>query len=77
MEQSPSWKPNGHSASQEIPHLSRNPKVHYHVHKSLLIKDNSETLNNRTVTQTHIPRILKFVMAMIGCGISHRYTTYK
>jgi len=24
-----------HSASQEIPHLLWNPKLHYHVHKSL------------------------------------------
>jgi len=28
MVQSPSW-----AASQEIPHISRNPKVHYRTHK--------------------------------------------
>jgi hypothetical protein len=28
MEQSPSWEANSHSASQEIPRLSWNPKVH-------------------------------------------------
>jgi len=34
MEQSPSGKSNSHSASQEIPCLSSNPKVHYSAHNS-------------------------------------------
>jgi hypothetical protein len=34
MDQSPSWEDNNHSASQEIPHLLWNAKVHDHVHKS-------------------------------------------
>jgi hypothetical protein len=34
MEQSPSWEANSHSASQEIPSLLRNQKVHYRVDKS-------------------------------------------
>ena len=33
MEQSPSWEANRFSASQEILHILRNPKVHYHIHK--------------------------------------------
>jgi len=33
MEQSPSCKASNHSASQEIPHLLWNPKVHYCVYK--------------------------------------------
>ena len=31
--QSPSWEANWFAASQEIPHISQNPKVHYRTHK--------------------------------------------
>jgi len=31
--QSPSWEANWFAASQEIPPISRNPKVHYRTHK--------------------------------------------
>ena len=33
MEQNPSWKANQFTASQETPHILRNPKVHYCIHK--------------------------------------------
>ena len=33
MVQSPPWAANWFAASQEIPHISQNPKVHYHTHK--------------------------------------------
>ena len=35
MVQSPSWEANWFTASQEIPRISRNPKVHYRTHKRL------------------------------------------
>ena len=33
MMQSPSWEANWFAASQEIPRISRNSKVHYRTHK--------------------------------------------
>ena len=33
MVQSPSWASNWFAASQEIPRIPRNPKVHYRTHK--------------------------------------------
>ena len=33
MVQSPSWEANRFAASQEITRISRNPKVHYRIHK--------------------------------------------
>ena len=33
MVQSPSWETNWFAASQEIPRISRNPKIHYRTHK--------------------------------------------
>jgi hypothetical protein len=34
MELSPSWQAASCSATQELPSILRNPKVHHHIHKS-------------------------------------------
>jgi hypothetical protein len=38
MEHSPTWEANWFSASQEIPHLLRNLKVHCRIHKYIAWK---------------------------------------
>jgi len=35
MVQSPSWAANRFAASQEIPRISRNPKVHHRTHNQI------------------------------------------
>jgi len=35
MVHSPAWEANWFAGSQEIPHISRNPKVHYRIHERL------------------------------------------
>jgi len=57
MEQIPSWEPNSHSASQEIPHLLCNPKVHYCVHKSLPVVHIPSQMNPAHIFPPHFPKI--------------------
>jgi len=49
--QCPSWEANGFAASQEIPRISRNPKVHYRTHKHVFCQLRFKirvSINNRT-----------------------------
>jgi len=53
MVQSPSWEANWFEASQEIPRISWNPKVHYRTHKR---QHNCPYLGlTQSSPQTHIP----------------------
>jgi len=56
MEQSP-WETNRFSAIQEIPRIIRNPKVHYHIHKSRPTLPILHQIN--PVHVSHTPHFLK------------------
>jgi len=62
MVQSPSWEANWFAASQEIPRISRNPKVHYRTHKrpppvSILGQPNPVHIPTSHLLETH-PNII-------------------
>ena len=62
MVQSPSWETNWLAASQEIPRISRNPKVHYRTHKrpppvSILGQPNSFHIPTSHLLEIH-PNII-------------------
>jgi len=58
MVQSPSWETNWFAVSQEIPRISRNPKVHYRTHKcpppfSILGQPNPVHIPTSHLLETH------------------------
>ena len=62
MVQSPSWEANWFAASQEIPRISRNPKVHYRTHKhpptvSILCQPNPVNIPTSHLLEIH-PNII-------------------
>ena len=63
MVQSPSWEANWSAASQEFPHISRNPKVHYRTHKrppavSILGQPNPVHIHTSHLLEIH-PNIIR------------------
>ena len=61
--QSPSWEANWFAASQEIPRISRDPKVHYRTHKSpppvpILVQPNPVHTPTSHLLQIH-PNIIQ------------------
>jgi hypothetical protein len=55
MQQSPSWQVNQFSASQEIPHILWNLKVHYCIHKSPQPVPILSQINSVHTPLTHLP----------------------
>ena len=75
--QSPSWAANRFAVSQEIPRISRNPKVHYHAHKrtppvSILGQPNPVHIPTSHLLQIHLniihpsrPRSLQWSLSLL------------
>jgi len=57
MVQSPSWEANWFADSQEIPRISRNPKVHYRTHNRPPPASNLGTPNPVHIHTSHLMEI--------------------
>ena len=73
MVQSPTWEANWFAASQEIPHISRNPKVHYRTHKrppsvSILGQPNPVHIPTSHLLEIH-PKLSKHLRLGLPSGL--------
>jgi hypothetical protein len=70
MKQSPSWEANTSSASQEIPHILWNPKVHYHIQNS---SPHVPILNQmiQSARPSHFPTIHFNIVLHLRLGLSN------
>ena len=71
--QSPSWEANWFAASQEIPRISRNPKVHYRTHKrppplSILGQPNPVHIPTSHLLEIH-PNIISHLRLGLPSGL--------
>ena len=78
MEQSPSWEANRFAASQEIPHILWDPKVHFRIHKCpALVPFLSQLHPVHTPTshflKIHLNIILPSMSGSPQCSLSFRF----
>ena len=71
MVQSPSWAANWFAASQEIPRISRNPKVHYRTHKRPPPVSIQGQPNPVHITTSHLWRSILILSTHLRLGLLH------
>ena len=69
MEQGPSWEANRFWASQEIPHILWNPKVHYRIHTSLPPAPILSQLNPFHGTTSHFLKSILILSTYLCLGL--------
>jgi hypothetical protein len=75
MELNPSWQATSHSATQELPNVLRNPKVHCRVHNSapqVLIVSQMNAIPLRPVLILSTPSLDSAVGIATGYGLDDR-----
>jgi hypothetical protein len=82
MEQSLSWEANTSSASQEIPRILWNPKVHYRIHKSpppvpILSSSNSTILKLEKISRMSVYKALVHISDAYSIGTKKLHQNYK
>jgi len=66
MNQCPSWEANSHLASQEIPRLLWNPKIHYRVHEGQPLVPTLSQVNPVHIFLPYFPKIAAYQMGTGG-----------
>ena len=77
MEQSPSWRTNWFASSQEIPRISRNPKVHYRTHKRPPPVSILDQPNPVHIPISHLLEIHPNIIHPPKCGLSKRSLSFR